>query len=96
VSELLGDGVTLDIVVTAERAGFYKPHAAPYRLALEELGLPAARVLFVAGSGFDLIGTAGVGLSTLWHNRRGIAPPPGASPPLAERRTLVELVPFLA
>jgi 2-haloacid dehalogenase len=95
VSELLGDGVTLDIVVTAERAGFYKPHAAPYRLALEELGLPAARVLFVAGSGFDLIGTAGVGLATLWHNRAGIAPPPGAPAPLAERRTLAELVPFL-
>ncbi|MCG6926550.1 MAG: HAD-IA family hydrolase [Acidobacteria bacterium] len=88
-------GVPLDVVVTAERAGFYKPHAAPYRLALEELGLPAARVLFVAGSGFDLIGTAGVGLATLWHNRAGIAPPPGAPAPLAERSTLAELVPFL-
>jgi 2-haloacid dehalogenase len=87
--------VPLDIVVTAERAGFYKPHAAPYRLALEELDLPARRVLFVAGSGFDLIGTAAVGLATLWHNRAGLAPPPGAPAPLAERRTLAQLVPFL-
>lgn len=88
-------GVPLDVVVTAERAGFYKPHAAPYRLALEELGLPAPRVRFVAGSGFDLIGTSRVGLATLWHNRAGIAPPPGAPLPLAERRTLAELMPFL-
>ena len=88
-------GVPFDVVVTAERAGFYKPRPEPYRLALEELGLPGARVLFVAGSGFDLIGTARVGLATLWHNRAGIAPPPGAPAPLAERRTLAELVPFL-
>jgi 2-haloacid dehalogenase len=87
--------VPLDTVVTAERAGFYKPHRAPYCLALEELGLPAGRVLFVAGSGFDLVGTAAVGLTTLWHNRAGLAPPPGAPAPLAERRTLAELVPFL-
>ncbi|MCG6924468.1 MAG: HAD-IA family hydrolase [Acidobacteria bacterium] len=87
--------VPLDTVVTAERAGFYKPEAAPYRLALEELGLPAARVVFVAGSGFDLVGAAGVGLTTLWHNRAGIAPPPAAPAPLVERRTLAELVPFL-
>jgi 2-haloacid dehalogenase len=55
--------------VTSERAGFYKPHPAPYRLALAELGLPPERVLFVCGSGFDLFGTAAVGLDTLWHNR---------------------------
>lgn len=88
-------GVPFDVIVTAERAGFYKPRPEPYRLALAELGLPAARVLFVAGSGFDLIGTSGVGLATLWHNRAGIAPPPGAPAPLAERRTLAELVPYL-
>lgn len=88
-------GVPFDVVVTAERAGYYKPRPEPYRLALEELGLPPARVLFVAGSGFDLIGTAGVGLATLWHNRAGIGPPPGAPAPLAERRTLAELVPFV-
>jgi len=87
--------VPFDVVVTAERAGYYKPRPEPYRLALESLGLPAARVLFVAGSGFDLIGTARVGLAALWHNRAGIAPPPGAPAPLAERRTLAELVPFL-
>jgi len=88
-------GAPFDVVVTSERAGYYKPRPEPYRLALQELGLPAGRVLFVAGSGFDLVGTAAVGLDTLWHNRAGLARPPQAPPPLAEKRTLRELIPYL-
>jgi 2-haloalkanoic acid dehalogenase type II len=84
-------GVPFQVVVNSERAGYYKPDPHPYRLALEELKLPPARVLFVAGSGFDLIGTAAVGMTTLWHNRAGLARPPQAPAPLAERRTLSEL-----
>ena len=67
--------VRFDVVVTSERAGYYKPDPHPYRLALAELKLPPERVLFVAGSGFDLIGTAAVGMTTLWHNRAGLAKP---------------------
>ena len=84
--------VPFECIVTAERAGFYKPDPAPYRLALEDLGLPANRVLFVAGSGFDLFGTGRVGLTTLWHNRVGLSAPPGAPPPAAEARTLRPMV----
>jgi 2-haloalkanoic acid dehalogenase type II len=85
-------GVTFEGVVTAERAGYYKPHPAPYRLALEELGLPADRVLFVAGSGYDLFGTAGVGLDTFWHNRLGLSAPAGAPAPLAASAELADVL----
>jgi 2-haloalkanoic acid dehalogenase type II len=88
-------GVPFDVVVTAERAGYYKPDPHPYRTALAELKLRPERVLFVAGSAFDLVGTAAVGLTTLWHNRAGLARPPRAPAPLAERGTLRELIPFL-
>jgi len=88
-------GVPFQVIVTSERAGYYKPDPHPYRLALAELQLPPERVLFVAGSGFDLIGTAAVGMPTLWHNRAGLAKPPQAPAPLAERRTLRELKEFL-
>jgi len=84
-------GVPFDVVVTSERAGFYKPDPAPYMLALSELNLPASGVLFVAGSGFDLVGTARVGLDTYWHNRVGLARPSEAPAPLREARTLKEL-----
>lgn len=88
-------GVPFDVVVTSERAGFYKPHPTPYRLALDELALGRERVSFVAGSGFDLVGAAALGMRTLWHNRAGLARPPHAPEPVAERRTLRELLPFL-
>lgn len=81
-------GVAMDVVVTSERAGFYKPDPRPYRLALAELGAPPARTLFVAGSGFDLFGTAAVGMDTYWHNRVGLAAPAGAPLPLAEGRDI--------
>ena len=81
-------GVAFDVVVTAERAGYYKPDPRPYRIALEALALPPERVLFVAGSGYDLFGTHAVGLDTYWHNRAGIPAPAGAPPPLVESATL--------
>lgn len=84
--------VPFDVVVTSERAGFYKPRPEPYELALRELALPAGRVLFVCGSAFDLFGTARVGMDTLWHNRVGLARPAGAPAPAKEGRTLEPMV----
>jgi 2-haloalkanoic acid dehalogenase type II len=81
-------GVPFDVIVTSERAGFYKPDPRPYRLALSELGLDASEVLFVAGSGFDLIGTARVGMDAYWHNRVGLKRPEGAPAPLRESPSL--------
>ena len=100
-SEALGQaaarsiGVRFDVVVTAERAGFYKPHLMPYRLALGELGRPARECLFVAGSPFDLFGAAGVGLPVFWHNRIGMVPPPDAPAPLLRADTLHPLLEML-
>ena len=81
-------GVALDVIVTSERAGFYKPRPEPYRLALDELGLEPNQVLFVAGSGFDLIGTGHVGMDTYWHNRVDLPRPAAAPAPMRESRSL--------
>ena len=85
-------GVAFDVIVTSERAGFYKPDPRPYRLALSELGLKPDEVLFVAGSGFDLIGTSRVGMAAYWHNRVGLKRPEGAPPPLRESPSLAGLL----
>jgi 2-haloacid dehalogenase len=62
-------GVEFDVVITAERAGYYKPDPRLYRMALGELGVTADRCLFVAGSAYDLFGTRNVGLQAYWHDR---------------------------
>ena len=87
-----GIPVPFTVIVTAERAGCYKPEPHPYRLALDELGVVAERCLFVAGSAYDLIGTARVGMPTWWHNRIGMIAPPEAPAPIAHHRTLAPLL----
>ena len=84
------------VVVTAERAGFYKPDPRPYRLALAELGVAPQRCLFVAGSAYDLVGAARVGLPIWWHDRIGMEPPPQAPEPLRHTRTLIGLAAFVS
>ncbi len=83
--------VAFDVVVTAERAGSYKPKPRAYLLALEELSVPPERCLFVAGSAYDLEGAARVGLPVWWHDRIGMTLPPGATAPIARHRTLRQL-----
>jgi 2-haloalkanoic acid dehalogenase type II len=82
---------TFDCVVTAEDAGCYKPDPRIYRRALDELAVTPARCLFVAGSAYDLFGTAQVGLATYWHDRIGMAAPADLPPALMHERTLAGL-----
>ncbi len=70
-------GVDVDLLLSAESVGFYKPRPEPYRAALDALGgVPA---VFLAGSAGDVPGAEAVGLPVVWHNRVG-APAAGGSP----------------
>ena len=88
-------GIPLTVFVTAERAGYYKPQPQPYQLALDELPEGRNRCLFVAGSAYDLFGTARVGLPTWWHNRAGMSLPDGAPAPIVIRNDLTSLPAFV-
>ncbi len=83
-------GVPFDVVISAERAGFYKPDPRAYQLALEELSVAPARALFVAGSAHDVTGAARVGMPVFWHNRRELEVPPGGTP-IANETSLARL-----
>jgi 2-haloalkanoic acid dehalogenase type II len=85
-------GIDFDAVVTAERAGFYKPDPRPYEMALIELGVAPGRCLFVAGSAYDLFGASRVGLPTYWHDRIDMAAPPNVPEPVAHHRSLYALL----
>ena len=83
--------VQWDAVVTAEEAGAYKPDQRPYQLALKKLGVDARDAAFVAGSSYDMFGTAALGLSTYWHNRVGLPLAAGAQRPALESPSLDSL-----
>lgn len=80
--------VNWDAFVTAERAGAYKPDPRPYALALADLRVAPEEACFVAGSSYDMFGTAACGLRTYWHNRVGLKPVPGTPAPEYESPTL--------
>jgi 2-haloalkanoic acid dehalogenase type II len=89
-------GVPFTVIVTAERAGYYKPRPQPYQLALRELRVEPHRCLFVAGSAYDLFGTARVGLPTWWHNRTNVIAPANAPAPLVRCDELTTLPEYVA
>jgi 2-haloacid dehalogenase len=88
-------GVRFATIVTAERAGYYKPDPHPYRLALAELDVTAENCLFVAGSAYDLIGASRVGSPIWWHDRIGMERPRNAPEPLRHTRDLTGLPAFV-
>lgn len=88
-------GVAFDAVVTAETVGVYKPEPAAYEAGIAALGAAKEETLFVAGSAYDLVGTARVGLDTFWHDRAGMTPPDGTRPPLMRAETIEPLLGFL-
>ena len=68
------------VVMSAERAGVYKPDRRPYAAGAEALGFEPARVLFVAGSAHDVPGASAAGMDVYWSNRQGLPSPAGSAP----------------
>jgi 2-haloalkanoic acid dehalogenase type II len=82
-------GVAFDLVVTAEDVGSYKPALGHFHRALGELaklGIGKEQVLHVAQSLFhDIAPARGLGLKSVWINRRKGKPGGGATPAASAR-----------
>ncbi|MEO8633462.1 MAG: HAD-IA family hydrolase [Chloroflexota bacterium] len=85
---------TFDLVMTAQRAGAYKPDPRPYTAALDALHLHRKRVLFVAGSAHDVGGATRAGMDVYWANR-GRVPAPTDAKALREEEDLRGLLSVL-
>jgi len=60
----------LDMVLSVEDVGVFKPHAKVYALACERLALMPAEIGFVSANGWDAAGAASFGFAVAWLNRR--------------------------
>jgi 2-haloalkanoic acid dehalogenase type II len=77
-------GLSPRFTLSAEEAGWYKPHPEIYRLGCQRLGVAPGDTLFVAGAAYDAEGARSAGLRSVLV-RRG--PVPGLLDP---RITVVE------
>ena len=68
--EKSGLSALLDIVLSIEDVGVFKPHPKVYALACDRLALPAEQIAFVSANGWDAAGAAAFGFTVAWLNRR--------------------------
>jgi 2-haloacid dehalogenase len=77
-------GTGIDYIITAERAGSYKPDPEPFKLALEEIGIAPSHILHAAfGYKYDLQPSSKLGFSTCFVNRSGQSLPSGFKPDIS-------------
>ena len=82
----------VELVISVDEVQVWKPQPAPYRHALERLGLPAERVAMVAVHAWDLHGARNAGLVTGWASRLEGTYSPVFDPPDVSGVDLVEVV----
>lgn len=88
------DGL-LDLVLSVEEVGVYKPHPSVYRLACDRLGVWPAEIVFVTANGWDAWGAKASGLRVAWCNRAGQPRERLGEGPDAEMGSLADLAAVL-
>ena len=66
-----GIGAVLDVSLSVESVGIFKPDAAVYDLVGAHFGCAKDEVLFVSSNGWDAAAATGYGFETAWVNRGG-------------------------
>lgn len=84
-------GPLLDVVLSVEEAGVYKPDPRVYRLAVERLGVPAGAIAFQSSNSWDAHAASAFGMRVVWCNRYGQRRERLPGMPDHEIRTLAEL-----
>lgn len=88
--------VEFETVVTSQSSGAYKPSAQIFQRVLQKLELDPREVVLVGDSpASDIMGAQGVGMNTIWVNRKGIEFPAGYPEPDAEVSDLKGLLELL-
>jgi 2-haloacid dehalogenase len=77
----------LEVVISADDAGAFKPDPRVYRLALDRVGGPA---WLVAAHWWDVAGAARAGMRTAWVSRHDRIYPDAAPPPDVRAADLAE------
>lgn len=61
----------LDMILSVDKVGVFKPDPATYQMAVDGLSLPASRISFQSANGWDAYCGAAFGFNVAWINRFG-------------------------
>ena len=81
----------IDMSLSVEAVGVYKPHPSVYQLAVDKLGVPAGRICFLSSNGWDAAGAAAFGFRVVWVNRAGTPSENLPASPERQIKSLAEL-----
>ena len=81
----------LDVSLSVEDVGIYKPDPSVYQLVLDHFSITAPEVSFQSSNAWDAAGAATFGFRVVWVNRFGQAPERLPDQPDFEVKTLAEL-----
>lgn len=59
----------LELVLSVEEVGVYKPHPSVYQLAVDRLGITPQEICFVSSNAWDAYSAKAFGLRVIWCNR---------------------------
>ena len=89
--ENAGLGSVLDLALSVEEVGVYKPHPKVYQLAVDRLALRPEAILFLSSNAWDAYAASAFGMRAIWCNRYGQARERLPGRPDREIRSLAEL-----
>lgn len=67
-----GIGPHLDMAISIDDVGVFKPDPKVYQLAVDQTNVDAANICFVSTNGWDASGAAHFGFQVVWMNRFGM------------------------
>jgi 2-haloacid dehalogenase len=64
-----GLGALIDVTLSVEEVGVYKPHPKVYQLAVDRLAVAAAAIAFQSSNAWDAHAASAFGMQVVWCNR---------------------------
>ena len=86
----------LDVVLSVEEVGVYKPHPRVYQLGVDRLGMPASAISFQSSNSWDAYAASAFGMQVVWCNRYSQRHERLPGSPDREIRSLIELPALVA
>ena len=90
-----GVGRHLDVILSVDAAGIYKPSPRAYQLAVDHLKFLPIRIGFVSANAWDAIGAKAFGFTSFWINRNRAPLDRHGPKPDAVLNSLSELPPLV-